>query len=333
LPAPNPLRDFRVDRQAITYMGEGLVRPECILAQADGTLWTCDARGGIARSDELGSKLIQVYEADSANVGLEAGHLPNGIALMRDGSFIVANLGNRSIDRIHDGKAETLYTHVDGKPLGTMNFVLRDSKDRIWFTVMTQTPDLLAAINGKAADGYIGLIDESGIRVVADDVSGANELRFDADESHLYVVESFRLRVTRFSVGEQGQLTNRSRHGPEGLPVMPDGLAIDAAGNVWVSFIFADRLIAITPEGKLLELLDDGDAAASAAIARAFEDGAITHELMGATGGTLSRWFTSVTFGGSDLRQVYIGSALGSRLPSFRSPVAGVPPAHWNDPR
>jgi len=89
----------------------------------------------------------------------------------------------------------------------------------------------------------------------------------------------------------------------------------------------------MTPEGKLLELLDAGDAAARAAIARAFEDGAITHELMGATGGTLSRWFTSVTFGGSDLRQVYIGSALGSRLPSFRSPVAGVPPAHWNDPR
>jgi hypothetical protein len=37
----------------------------------------------------------------------------------------------------------------------------------------------------------------------------------------------------------------------------------------------------------------------------------------------------SITFGGEDLRTVYLGTLLGSRIPYFRSPVAGLPLAHW----
>ncbi|MEI6384356.1 MAG: SMP-30/gluconolactonase/LRE family protein, partial [Betaproteobacteria bacterium] len=40
-------------------------------------------------------------------------------------------------------------------------------------------------------------------------------------------------------------------------------------------------------------------------------------------------WMASVTFGGPDLRTVYIGSLLGSTIPSFQSPVAGLPMVHW----
>jgi hypothetical protein len=39
----------------------------------------------------------------------------------------------------------------------------------------------------------------------------------------------------------------------------------------------------------------------------------------------------SITFGGPDLRTAYLGSLGGDKLFTFRSPVAGVPPAHWND--
>ena len=36
-----------------------------------------------------------------------------------------------------------------------------------------------------------------------------------------------------------------------------------------------------------------------------------------------------LTFGGQDLRTVYLGSLFGTRIPCFRSPVAGLPLAHW----
>ena len=48
---PNPLVGFIVDPAAIAYVGGDLQRPECILAERDGTLWSADARGGVMRID------------------------------------------------------------------------------------------------------------------------------------------------------------------------------------------------------------------------------------------------------------------------------------------
>jgi hypothetical protein len=45
--------------------------------------------------------------------------------------------------------------------------------------------------------------------------------------------------------------------------------------------------------------------------------------------GTIAPWMASVTFGGPDLRTVYLGSLMGNRIPYFRSPVPGLPMVHW----
>ena len=47
-------------------------------------------------------------------------------------------------------------------------------------------------------------------------------------------------------------------------------------------------------------------------------------------GSTLAPMMASVTLGGRDLRTVFLGSLIGSRLPCFRSPVAGLALAHWH---
>jgi len=47
----NPLRGWTVDREQITFAGHDLQRPECVLAEPDGTLWSADARGGVMRID------------------------------------------------------------------------------------------------------------------------------------------------------------------------------------------------------------------------------------------------------------------------------------------
>ena len=45
----NPLAGFHVDAADIEYIGQNLQRPESILAERDGTLWSADARGGVVR--------------------------------------------------------------------------------------------------------------------------------------------------------------------------------------------------------------------------------------------------------------------------------------------
>jgi sugar lactone lactonase YvrE len=94
--------------------------------------------------------------------------------------------------------------------------------------------------------------------------------------------------------------------------------------------IFSDRLVAIDPSGDVHTLLDDGDKDATARFDAAFATGEIVPgKVMEETGGTIAPWLTSVTFGGPDLKTVYLGSLKGRSIPYFTAPVAGLPMIHW----
>lgn len=91
----------------------------------------------------------------------------------------------------------------------------------------------------------------------------------------------------------------------------------------------ADRLIAVTPEGDLLTLFDDGNPEGTAALDAGWRERRVTPDLMAAASGKVAPWMASITFGGPDLRTVYLGSLRGSTIPYFRSPVAGQPLIYW----
>lgn len=330
----NPLVGWQVDRSSIRNVGVGLQRPECILAEADGTLWAANPRG-VTRIAVDGTQTLILQQgvaerelnAESLILG---GSLPNGMAFDRDGNIVIANFGNDNIELMtRAGESRTLYDSIDGQPLGKTNFVLTDSKGRIWFTVTTRLQPWTRSINEKTADGYVGLIDEKGIRIVADGFVGTNEIRLDAREEWLYVVESNARRISRLRVADDGSCHGREIFGPGNLGGIPDGFAFDAFGNLWITLIMAERLVALTPEGDLLTLLDDGKPEAIANFDRHFYAGTMTPEIMATCKGTLAPWMASLTFGGPDLRTVYLGSLMGDTLPSFRAPVAGQPMSHW----
>jgi sugar lactone lactonase YvrE len=333
----NPLIGWSVDRSAIQTIGTGLQRPECILAESDGTLWSADARGGVmcirpnGTQQLVAQKVHRGIDVDNpTSLILGGATLPNGIAINRAGDFLIANFGTDAVELMHrDGSSRTLYTHVDGQPLGKVNFVLCDSRDRIWFTVTTRLVPWTRSINEKAPDGYIGLIDGRGIRIVADGFVGTNEIRFDATEERLYVVESNARRISRLRAHPDGSLSDREIFGPADLRGTPDGFAFDEFGNLWITIVQTDRLVALTPEGELLTLLDDCDADLAAVYDRHFYAGTMTPEVMAATKGSIAPWMASLTFGGPDLRTVYLGSLMGTTIPYFRAPVAGLPMAHW----
>src|SRR3546814_5608046 len=72
--------------------------------------------------------------------------------------------------------------------------------------------------------------------------------------------------------------------------------------------VFADRLVAITPEGDLLNLSEDGDREATRRFEDAFASGnVVDFDVIKATGGPLCTWTASITFGGKDLKTAYLG--------------------------
>lgn len=341
----NPLRDWQVDRNSIRTIGRDLQRPECILAERDGTLWSADARGGVMRIAPDGSQQLVTQQIDlrfgqgdnesaknDPDRYMLAGTLPNGLAFARNGDILIANFGTDAIERMtRDGRSQTLCGEIDGRPLGKTNFILRDSRDRIWITVTTRVEPWTRSVPERIADGYIALIDDEGMRIVAEGFFGTNEIRMDAREEWLYVVESNARHISRLRVGPDGSLTGREIYGPADLGGIPDGFAFDAHGNLWVTLVMYDRLVAITPEGEILMLLDDGGPENAAEIDRHFYAGTFAPNTMPQAGGTLAPWMASLTFGGPDLRTVYLGSLKGTTIPYFRAPVAGLPMVHWNE--
>jgi gluconolactonase len=335
----NPLDGFRVDQSMIEFIGHDLQRPECILAERDGTLWSADARGGVVRIRPNGSQEIITQKSATAfakaiddEQRFTQGTLPNGLAFDRDGNFLIANFGTDCLEVMtRQGESRTIVDSIDGKPIGKVNFVLRDSRDRIWITVSTRIKNWMMAMRPDIADGYIALYDSKGLRVVADGLAFANEIRLDASEAWMYAVETTGQRVTRFRVGADGSLADREVFGPTklGLGGFPDGIAFDAFGNLWGTLVMADIIFAITPDGAYREIFNDGDADITRRMDARFHAGTLTAHQMLQWGGTLASWFASVTFGGVDLRTAYIGSLRGNRIPHFRSPVPGLPMAHW----
>jgi gluconolactonase len=337
----NPILDFGIDRDALQYVGHDLQRPECILAERDGTLWSADARGGVVRIDSGGRQhlITQQQSAHFEDADTEAtrylrGTLPNGLAFARNGDFLIANFGTDRLELMtRDGRSRILAETIDGQPIGKVNFVLRDSRDRIWITVSTRIKNWMHALRVDLADGYLALYEHGAIRMVADGFGFTNEIRFDAREEFLYVVETTGGCITRLRIDDHGRATDREVFGPRSLGkgAWPDGIAFDSFGNLWGTTVYSDRLFVLTPQGDLRVLLDEGDPERVEALERAFRRNHVTEDVLFATGRGVAPWMASVTFGGPDLRTVYIGSLKGTRIPYFRAPIPGLPMVHWRD--
>jgi gluconolactonase len=337
----NPVLNFEIDKSALKYIGQDLQRPECILAERDGTLWSADARGGVVQIRPDGSQniIIQGMSGFFSKAGSEAtryleGTLPNGLAFARNGDFLISNFGTDRLEVMtRTGESRVLAYSIDGQPIGKVNFVLRDSKDRIWITISTKIKNWMHALRTDLKDGYIARYENGTFRVVAEGFGFTNEIRFDAKEEFLYIVETTGGCVTRMRCDEKGNLSGREVFGPSklGKGAWPDGIAFDSYGNLWGTTVYSDKLFVLTPEGDCRYLLDEGDPQKVDALEQAFFRNNVTEDVLFATGQGIAPWMASVTFGGPDLGTIYIGSLKGKRIPYFKAPVPGLPMVHWND--
>ena len=317
-----PIKEFHLDLSELTFTGHDLVRPESVIAQPDGTLWVSDGRGGITHISPNGEQQFL------GGLGGE----PNGLALADDGSILVANIGTGTIQKRHpDGQVEELLTEVNGVKVSTANYVFIDSKKRIWAAFSTREAHWWPAAAKPRPDGYIVLIDEKGPRIVQDGLYFTNEIRLDAKEEYLYVAETMKNHIIRFRVSPDGSLSDKEAVGPDNLGVggAVDGFTFDADGNVWVTTVLRNGVGIITPDGDYHVVFEEANESLLATFEKKIAAGEAEPTDMAATVGKTLQLVTSVTFGGPDLKTVYIGSLAMPHLPTFQSPVAGLPMNHW----
>lgn len=326
--APNrhPLPPIALDDLA--FVGTGLVRPECVLATRTGDLFTADWRGGVAHLRPDGTQALYAGRLPDGRAAR-----PNGIALRADGGFLFAELGETAggvYELGRDGSIRAFVLRADGLDLPPANFVHEDGQGRVWITVSTRQVPRASAYRADVADGFIVLRDQLGARIVADGLGYTNEALPSPDGQYLYVNETFARRLTRFRIAPGGSLYSREVVTTFGAGTFPDGLAFDAEGGVWITSIVSNRVIRVAPDGAQQVMLEDCDDAHLAWVEQAYLAGAMGRPHLDGVRSRRLRNISSLAFGGPDLRTAYLGCLLGDAIASFRSPVPGAPPAHWN---
>jgi sugar lactone lactonase YvrE len=319
------------DLDELGFVGKNLRRPECVLSTASGDLFVAALGQGVVHITPQGDQ----YAIGDIRTIEGKDFVPNGIALEPDGSFLITNMGEGGgLWRLNrDGVIAPVLREVDGHTLSATNFVLRDWQGRLWLTISTRQWPISRAFSPLrgpiTADGYLVLIDQGGARIVADGLAFANEVRLDPSGRELYVAETYARRISKFDVNDRGDLSNRTSWTEFGHGTFPDGIAFDAEGFLWVASMTSNRLFRVAPDGEQTLLLEDTDSAYLDVIEQRLEAGTLRREDVQHVPSKFLKNIASVTFGGPDLRTVYLGSLGGDSLAVLRSPVAGEPPPHW----
>lgn len=308
-----------------SFAGQGLVRPECVLALANGRLVVSNFEGGFSVIEPDG----RVWHRLARGAFRPK---TNGLCLLPDGAVLVTHLGETGggVFRIGTGGGLTpSVVEADGVALPPTNFVHRDQGGRLWITVSTRKVPRALGYTADTADGFIVLADGGRARIVADGLGFANECHVHPDGERVFVNETFSKRMSVFRIVGRGDLRLESRIEDFGEGEFPDGLAFDAQGGVWVASIVANRLIRFDADGRRSVVLDGFDAGHVRWYETAYRRRGLTSDHMKVSNGVYGN-VSSLAFGGADLRTVYVGNLLGTRIAWFRQPVAGAPPPHWH---
>ena len=111
-----------------------------------------------------------------------------------------------------------------------------------------------------------------------------------------------------------------------------DGLTLDMEGGAWVVCVGSNRVYRAGPDGQRQTIIDDADPQAAKQLEAALVGGTLNRPQLSSARGRRLRNVTCLAFDGADLRTVYMGCLADDSLATFRSPVAGVQPVHWNWP-
>lgn len=318
-----------IDLANVSFVGSGLNRPECVLGHVSGRLFA---------SDWTGNGGVSVIEPDGRVHRILARDVteplrPNGIALLPGGAFLLAHLGATAggVWRLDaDGRTRPMALEVDGVPLPPTNFVHVDETGRLWITVSTRRRPRNFGYRADVADGFVVLVDDAGVRIVADNLGYTNECVVHPGGQHLYVNETFARRLVAFDIGRDGGLSNKTVVAEFGEGTFPDGLTFDAEGGVWVTSIVSNRVLRIAPEGHQEIMLEDCDPDHLKRVEEAFRAGELDRPHLDTVHSHRLRNISSLAFGGPELRTAYLGCLLGDSIASVPAPVAGHPPPHWN---
>lgn len=231
LPA-RPEPEISLDR--VEHLADGLDHPEGVAWGPDGYVYAGGEEGQIYRIS-LDGEVTELART---------GGFILGVTLDGDGNVYACDMGHQDVRRISpEGEVEIYAEGTPERPMITPNFGAFDDDGNLY----------LADSGGwKEENGCVYRIEPGGETYVAGPQIRAfpNGLAFGPEQEYLYVALSVPPVVVRASVRADGSLAD-----PEPVLQMPgtvpDGLAFDAEGNLYVACYEPSYVYRLGPEGTL----------------------------------------------------------------------------------
>ena len=319
---------FNLD--TLKSMGQGLVRPECVLATRAGNFYTADFRGGVCKIDAQGKQSLILGKYLNGCPELK----PNGIALLSDGDFLIAHLGDNigGIYRLSpEGEVSPFVTHIDGNPLPPSNFIYLDHQGRLWLTVSTRQNPRAKGYRSDVSDGYIAIIENGKARIVADNIGYTNEVFVTPDGKQLYVNATFTRETLSYDIDADNNLLNCKIVASYGKGIFPDGLTMDTQGQLWVTSIVSNTVLRVDPKsGDSQVLIQDVDPDHLDWVEQAYQTHSMGRPHLDNVNSQVLQNISSLAFYSEDLSSIALGCLLGDTIALSASPYQGLPPAHWH---
>lgn len=224
-----------------------LKHPEGVAVADDGAIWCGGDGGEIYRIAPDGSSLEQVAST---------GGFTLGIAFDGAGGLFACDLGHRAVFRLDLATRElaTFASSSEATPIRVPNYPVVDVARGCLYVSDSHGPE------GPGPGVWrFDLATGQGELWYDQPLTFANGMALSPDRSALYVVETFAHAVCRIPILSDGRPGQREVVA-SGIERLPDGLAFDVAGNLYISCYEPSRIYRLSPEGKLDLFYDDPDA-------------------------------------------------------------------------
>lgn len=247
-------------------MGRELVVLADGLSFLEGPRWRGDR---LYVSDFFTLRVLAIGPDGTVETVCEVPGQPSGLGFAPDGSLLVASMLDRRILRL-SGRRLSEHADLSGLAPFHLNDMLVDGSGGAWVGNFGWD----AAADPLIRSTVLLRVDPDGsARVAADGLVFPNGIVLTADGETLLVAETFASRITAFDVAPDGSLSNRRLWAAladrlpgatmdeafrSGLP-LPDGLALDAEGAVWLGDAGGRAALRVAEGGEILDRVPTGD--------------------------------------------------------------------------